>query len=690
MIKHAFEVAALGLPIFTCRPRDKRPLHTGWQAEATKDPTAVEALWVAAPTANIGVATGTGVMVVDIDTKHGDGFEVLRGLEAQHGALPPTLRVETPSGGQHIYLRLPDGETVRNTAGKLGQNIDTRGDGGYVVGPGSVTSDGCYSVASDLPIAPCPPWLLDMLRQKPSAKRSAPIPPRAASGGTTRYGKAALERECRNVSTAAEGQRNATLNRSSLAIGQLVAGGEVAESDAVAELIMAAFACGLPEHELNATIQSGMTAGAREPRSAPPPAPRPAPAPARAQARSDAPAPWSESLHLNSDGSVTKEPGNAALWLAHLDEWAGTLAHNDLTEQVFWAAKPPALPGLACPRKGDDIRDSDLTYIGAWFSRRMRVSFSSQSIAAAVQAASLTLRVNPMRDYYLSLQWDGQPRISTWLNSYLGVEQSDYSAAVGTWWLISVVARALEPGCQADHMIVLEGAQGVGKSRATRILGGQWFLGTLPDIRDKDAAQALLGRGIVEISELDAIRGAAVTRTKDFVTQQIDIYRPSYGRFMVRRPRTCVFVGTTNETAYLSDSTGARRFWPLRCQGIDLAALERDRDQLFAEAVSLKSDGHPWWPVGPEITGAIIEQQEERAATDDWLEAVLDWLAISPRSTTAEIAQGALRLEISKVDRYTSTRIGSILRKHGAIVERVRRHGELVRLYSLPVPTTKQ
>jgi hypothetical protein len=683
MIKHAFESAALGLPIFAVRPGDKRPLHTGWQAEATTNPDALEQLWAAAPTANVGVATGHGTLVIDIDTKHGDGYEVLRALEAQHGALPPTLRVETPSGGQHIYLRIPDGTECRNTAGKLGANVDTRGDGGYVVGPGSKTPDGSYRVTTDAPIADCPPWVLALLRP-PAPKRAAATAPRAPACGS-KYGKAALERECRAVASAAEGTRNATLNRAALALGQLAAGGELLQADAESELLSAAHECGLPEQEARATITSGMTAGAREPRSAPPPQPRAAPAPQQAPAQG-----WQESLHLNADGTVTKEPGNAALWLAHLPEWEGTLAHNDLTDQVFWAERPPALSGLACPRKGDDIRDADLTYIGAWFARRMRVAFSSQSIAAAVQSAALNLRVNPMRDYYQSLEWDGQPRLATWLSAYLGAEQSDYSAAVGTWWLISVVARALEPGCQADHMLVLEGPQAAGKSRAMRILGGKWFLGTLPDIRDKDAAQVIRGKGICEIAELDAIRGAAITRIKDFLTQQIDTYRPSYGRFTVTRPRTSVFVGSTNEQHYLHDPTGARRFWPVRCQGIDLASLARDRDQLFAEAVKLRSDGHAWWPQDQSIIEEITEQQDERAATDDWAEPVLSWLADHPRSTTAEIAVGALRLEISKVDRYTSTRIGSILRKHSAIVERVRRSGAKERLYSDPGPTSIQ
>src|SRR5262249_11852322 len=148
--------------------------------------------------------------------------------------------------------------------------------------------------------------------------------------------------------------------------------------------------------------------------------------------------------------------------------------------------------------------------------------------------------------------------------------------AVGEKFLISAIARVMRPGCKADHALVLEGPQGIGKSGVGRILAGdEWFTDQVADFGSKDASMQLRGIWMIELSELGSLPRADRERVKAFITQQSERFRLPYGHRLVNHPRQCVFIATTNSDTWLQDETGGRRFWPVACRAIDLASLAR-------------------------------------------------------------------------------------------------------------------
>ena len=289
MLDHALDLVLQGLAVFPLRPGTKVPLVKDWERKASTDVEQVMRWWAATPHANIGIACGpSGLLVVDLDadkkpggTRHGQ--RSLVDLAAGRG-IPLTFSVATARGGHHLYYRQPDGARFGNTAGSLGELIDTRGHGGYVVGPGSVFEGGTYRIEREAAVAHLPTWLAEELEQRraPAKISASEQQPSAAPVGDRRrtaYGTAALHRAAASVESAREGTRNHTLNREAFRLGRLVGGGILDHEQAAAALRRAARKAGLPPEEADKTITSGLAAGFASPRSIsdhnPTPEPRP-------------------------------------------------------------------------------------------------------------------------------------------------------------------------------------------------------------------------------------------------------------------------------------------------------------------------------------------------------------------------------------------------------------------------------
>lgn len=291
LLHAALELAEIGMRVFpvhtvlhgrcscgsaACEDQGKHPRVDGWQTVASTSPTVIRSWWSAWPDANIGLATGEGSGVVVLDVDGAEGMAALDALEAKHGPIGATPRSHTPRPGMHILFAHP-GYRVKNSTGKragIAPGLDVRGDGGYIVAPPSLhLSGGRYAWAAGMKLgtvdfAPMPAWMA----APPEPERVRPMPAPVLlvhDARASKYGQSALERECALTRTAAEGARNDQLNASAFALGQLVGSGVLDAAQVVSGLLEAAMRAGLSRREILKTIDSGLTAGMKDPRGVP-------------------------------------------------------------------------------------------------------------------------------------------------------------------------------------------------------------------------------------------------------------------------------------------------------------------------------------------------------------------------------------------------------------------------------------
>ncbi|QYZ68888.1 virulence-associated E family protein [Neotabrizicola shimadae] len=333
-----------------------------------------------------------------------------------------------------------------------------------------------------------------------------------------------------------------------------------------------------------------------------------------------------------------------------------------------------ALPVLLRPMPGSrtpkstftprPLRDADITAAVRWFNRAGHPNAPRAAVADALAFVAGEHMLSPIRDYLEGLQWDGKPRVADWLERYCGVAPANFARKVGQAWLVSAVARALQPGCKADCVLVLEGPQGAGKSSALRILAGEaWFHDGLADLHSKDASLALRGKWVIELPELAAMRRTDIEAAKAFLSRTEERYRPPYAHTEVVEPRRCVFAATTNRVDYLNDETGGRRFWPVKVGKTSLADLAADRDQIWAEAVALFRSGTIWWLDRVDEEEAALTVAS-RASDDPWTADVLSAVADKAESSTKDVLQ-LLGIPLERRGKPEAMRVASILTRAG-------------------------
>ena len=393
---------------------------------------------------------------------------------------------------------------------------------------------------------------------------------------------------------------------------------------------------------------------------------------------------WKADWHLSSSGSPLPTLFNVMHTMRHHPKLAKLIRYDEMSQSIVLTGQIPNTPhDPSIPRA---VHDPDVIAIQEEIQLTGLRRVGKSTVQDAIELYAAQDRFHPTREYLQSLAWDGVQRCAGWLSKYLGVEGCPYADTIGKLFLIALVARVMRPGCKADYMLILEGPQGAMKSTACRVLAGKWFSDNLPDLSRGDAVRLsmhLRGKWLVEIAEMSSFTNAEVHTLKEFLTQTKERYTPKYARHEVQEPRQCLFIGSTNEGAYLRDATGARRFWPVRVGEIDIATLTQDRDQLLAEAMTLFAAGQPWWPEREFEAAHIAPQQEARYEEDPWETEVVNWISREAiyHCTVNEVLKSALSLPVSQFGTREQRRVSGIL---GRLNWTMKRTG-LARVYSRPV-----
>jgi predicted P-loop ATPase/phage/plasmid primase-like uncharacterized protein len=373
---------------------------------------------------------------------------------------------------------------------------------------------------------------------------------------------------------------------------------------------------------------------------------------------------WRDLWHKNKSGPIANL-ANARTALLHAPELQKLFTFDEMARTIVLNRAIPPSTDVIEPRQ---VSDDDADALQDWLQHAGLRHLGKDATKQAIGLVAHERPFHPIRDYLNALRWDGANRLDNWLATYLGAELTPYTSTIGTMFLISMAARVFRPGCKADHMLVLEGPQGVLKSTACALLGGAWFSENLPDITTgKEASQHLRGKWLVEVAEMHAMSRAESSLLKSFISRTTERYRPPYGRFEVVEGRQCIFIGTTNRDTYLRDETGGRRFWPVKTTAVEIDSLKRDRDQLFAEAVQHFRDGAPWWPDKHFEAEHIAPQQADRYEGDPWEQPIADHLRglLTSRVTINDIARDALNLQTARIGTADQRRITAILTSLG-------------------------
>lgn len=392
---------------------------------------------------------------------------------------------------------------------------------------------------------------------------------------------------------------------------------------------------------------------------------------------------------IQDNNQPAKCPENVTRLLLGHPDWNGGPRKNLLTLNVHWPFPIPG-PISGLYRRCDEILDEDEVSIQGWllaqpFSSRIRLSL--RDIYAAIAAAAKRHAYDPLLEFLESLPpWDGIPRLDTWLTDLAGAEDTPIHRFLGRRWLVSAMARAFRPACIADGVLVLIGAQGIGKNYLVSTLfgdapfvlsAGSYSLG-----HDQEADRMAGTSWVIHDDEMNS-RKSDVDKFKAWVSRREDTFRAPYDRNLKTHPRRAVLICSTNREHFLLDDEN-RRFWPVQCGQINITRARDEREQLLAEALQAYRRGEAWTlSRKDELWNDIAAIQDSRRAIDEFesdVTKVVEDLDFPQQITVSEICE---KLEIPPERRTAalSMRVGKAFLSLPYTRKRVRRGTTLIYAY---------
>jgi hypothetical protein len=386
---------------------------------------------------------------------------------------------------------------------------------------------------------------------------------------------------------------------------------------------------------------------------------------------------WRRRLIVGENERPLACAANAITILLMHPDTAGVLAFDTRKQELQILRVPPWPRG-----ESSHLSESDCGNVGVWLTTITGVPFPTPLVFDALKAIrSRVPNFDPVAQYLDRCVWDGIPRLDSWLEVYAGAVDTSYVRAVARKTLLAAALRALRPGCKVDTITVLEGRQGALKSTLIKALcpDETWFSeheGALSG-RDKDTVQAIAcGPWIVELGELAGLRRTEINAVKQFVSRGTDRFRPPYGRITESFPRKVVFIASTNDTEYLQDLTGNRRWWPVEVGQCNPAGLAEVRDLLWAEAVHALRSGEVVYLQGDVAVDAEV-QQALRMETDVWDEELADFLSRASKPLSMRECLFAVGIQTSNANAGEVTRLRGVLTRAGFVQGAKERRGGL-------------